>query len=440
MTLLRSKVTLPILLLQALIFLAIVSPPFVIDSILGKGEVLEFETSDDNFRKITYLIIFAIAVANLLGHRVTTCAAIGAVNPWLVIFLAYIGFSALSSAEVIISMKRAFLLLVTAIVSLSFVARSADQNGANDRLSGAVRPLVTILVAASLIYSASLPQIGITSDGAWRGLTFDKNTFGQVAALATILWMIALRESAVSFGYGVLMLAVSMLAVLLSQSTTSMVACLGVGFGLLVFHCFASFVREFTATDRPATGGAVCLLALLTAILLGHVLAVFLSFPAPLDLLKGAVSYFGKDLTLTGRTYLWQLMWDEIMRHPWFGVGYHAFWASLDPNSEFRTSFTGGRGYGHNGYLDILNELGIVGFILMMAVILSHTRNILLLHISYPRRAESHALLLLCALFLNFTETTLFQPTTLWSTIIMISVVDTSFAAAKLRKRELSFS
>src|SRR5690606_14758862 len=42
-----------------------------------------------------------------------------------------------------------------------------------------------------------------------------------------------------------------------------------------------------------------------------------------LDLLLTA---FGKDATLTGRTYLWSQGWAAAANAPFFGVGYQAYW------------------------------------------------------------------------------------------------------------------
>jgi exopolysaccharide production protein ExoQ len=73
----------------------------------------------------------------------------------------------------------------------------------------------------------------------------------------------------------------------------------------------------------------------------------------------------GKDLTLTGRTDLWQVALDEIAARPWLGAGYQAVWVAGNPLAETlwrefliesRTGF-----HFHNAYLSNAVEIGVIG-------------------------------------------------------------------------------
>lgn len=413
--------------IQTLIFFSIVWPPFLARQIFGleSGSAL---LSDDGsaIRQAVYLMIFLVAIIILLRNRETTYAAIRRVTPWLWLFLAYIMMSVIWSSDIILTIKRMVLLLGTAVVGLAFVASSIRDGASKQGFFSTVRPLVTVLVLASLAYSFSFPQFGAHQEGAWRGLAFDKNSFGQIATLCSLLWIIALREKAVNFGRGLLWLSVSALALLLSRSTTSLVALTAAVFVLLMFTCATSLGRSLGDASQTTSYGTVCLLTLLTLMLAGHLIAVFLGYPAPIELLERVATHLGKDLTLTGRTYLWQLMWDEIMRHPWLGTGYQAFWNTLDASSPLTAGFTGGKGHGHNGYLDLLNELGILGAGLMIMVVLSHAWNLVRLQRIYPITAQNHMVLLFAALLLNAAETVLFQPVKLWSIVVLVSIMEVS--------------
>jgi O-antigen ligase len=78
-----------------------------------------------------------------------------------------------------------------------------------------------------------------------------------------------------------------------------------------------------------------------------------------------------KDSTLTGRTELWSLVLVAIGNHPWLGYGFDSFWKGMHGDS-----LTIIRGVGwlvptaHNGYLDLLLGVGIVGAALFSAPLL----------------------------------------------------------------------
>jgi O-antigen ligase len=78
------------------------------------------------------------------------------------------------------------------------------------------------------------------------------------------------------------------------------------------------------------------------------------------------LNLLGRDATLTGRTPLWGLIWERIKLHPLLGYGYGGFWLQWAPPSGdiWRISMrTGGwlPPNGHNGFIDLLAELGFAG-------------------------------------------------------------------------------
>ena len=81
-----------------------------------------------------------------------------------------------------------------------------------------------------------------------------------------------------------------------------------------------------------------------------------------LDLLLGA---FGKDATLTGRTYLWAEGLAAARENPFLGVGYQAYWVQGFPEAErlWEEFYIGSRSgfHFHNTYIEVLVELGFVG-------------------------------------------------------------------------------
>jgi exopolysaccharide production protein ExoQ len=70
--------------------------------------------------------------------------------------------------------------------------------------------------------------------------------------------------------------------------------------------------------------------------------------------------------TLTGRIPLWEIVLSEIQDHPWLGVGFAAFWNPHNyPRMEQLVGFPVVSA--HNGFLDMLLVLGVVGLAFLLA-------------------------------------------------------------------------
>jgi exopolysaccharide production protein ExoQ len=77
----------------------------------------------------------------------------------------------------------------------------------------------------------------------------------------------------------------------------------------------------------------------------------------------------GKDPTLTGRTSIWGAILVSVMKQPLLGYGYGSFWTSLTGESANVILAIGWvMGYAHNGFLQILLDVGWLGLILLLVV------------------------------------------------------------------------
>jgi len=83
--------------------------------------------------------------------------------------------------------------------------------------------------------------------------------------------------------------------------------------------------------------------------------------------------FFDKDLTLTGRTYLWQRAYDLIAETPWLGKGFHSFWLQGNPDAEGLWQYAGitsREGFNfHNTAIEILVHLGWFGLVVCTLVV-----------------------------------------------------------------------
>lgn len=72
---------------------------------------------------------------------------------------------------------------------------------------------------------------------------------------------------------------------------------------------------------------------------------------------------------VTGRTDLWAALWERVVEWPVVGHGYNAFWAGTrGPSAGIWEAFNGPP-HAHNGYLDVMLELGVVGLVVMLVIV-----------------------------------------------------------------------
>lgn len=132
--------------------------------------------------------------------------------------------------------------------------------------------------------------------------------------------------------------------------------------------------------------------------------------------LESVVGLFGRDVTLTGRTDLWEAVMSEIWQKPIFGYGYRAYWRGwVGPSASMWQQFDWLPPHSHNGFLDLWLELGIVGLI----IFLTGFALIGLRSIYFARNSKSTAglfplLILSFFLFINLTESSIIRENIYW--------------------------
>jgi exopolysaccharide production protein ExoQ len=254
-----------------------------------------------------------------------------------------------------------------------------------------VRDKVRILNAVYLVFAIAIllntllfPVIPSGPLG-YAGIHAQKNTLGAIAALCLIFsisYLLSPRASYKIFTAGIGLLSAGLLVV--SQSKTSLglaIICPLLAAGILVLS------RMFRTSFMVAMG-------LIAAI---GVLA-FLVIVEVLQLSTEDISLLlFNDTTFTGRTYIWNYVLNFFDQKSWLGWGYQSFWAiGTDAPNLKADNFISGLNQSHNGYMDILLETGIVGFIVVVGFLLSLCNAI---DRAWGERADVAILLLSLTLF-----------------------------------------
>jgi O-antigen ligase len=202
----------------------------------------------------------------------------------------------------------------------------------------------------------------------------------------------------------------------------------------LAFVLLAGILFSWLALNRWGVLGkifvilAICIVAMVT-----HVYIV-ITANSPIEYLTEQVfSATGKSSTFSGRVYLWKLLFSEIARHPWFGIGYGGFWTGIEGASGMviRQLNWGPPTQSHSGYIDVANELGFIGLALLALLLLSQLRNLIRLYRSGENEFSLfHSAILFCTIVINYAETSFLRTTHLWWIVFCISIIEVNVRIA----------
>lgn len=350
-------------------------------------------------------------------------------NPFLLVFVALAIASAAWSIAPSLSLRRLIRLITIVLACTAFVLMGWHAR----RYQNVVRPILTIMLFGSIVFGLVFPSLAIHQEtsaeliGAWRGLANHKNGLGALACIALIFWFHAWLTREVRLLPALAGGAVAATCLVLSRSSTSLATTLFVMALLLVLLRSPHGLRPYMPY----------LVAMLVATLLIYALAILNLIPGWGTLMAPITALTGKDMTLTGRTEIWAIISEHIRYHPFLGTGYGAYWtagpvAGTESYEFVRRMGSFYPGSAHNGYLEIVNDLGWVGLIFLVAYIINYVRQSLqLLGIDRNQGA------LYLALFFQQAITNLSE--THWFSVLSVDFVIMTLATTALARGLLEY-
>ncbi|KQS56320.1 polymerase [Brevundimonas sp. Leaf363] len=214
-----------------------------------------------------------------------------------------------------------------------------------------------VLGVGSLLFVFLLPRIGVHQDvnaGLWRGLWYEKNQMGIVMTACAVASAAVLASDLRRWLIPLGTVGLSSLLVLGTQSKTSLL-CLMLGLGLV------------GALWAMRKGGPVLTIVGAWLAVVGGGGGVWLWNTQSAAILEA----LGKDPTLTGRTHIWASLMRRVAERPWTGYGYNAFWGKESIPAMYVRRETGWAvPSAHNGWIDLLVQLGWPGAVLVGSLML----------------------------------------------------------------------
>lgn len=380
------------------------------DAVVVEGEVGEGSLA----RKLQWLPLFAMAgIVILYRAKIATMVALRS-NPFLWAFAFWCAATVLWSVHPPSTLKKVIQFFGVLAMALAFQCASWTPM----RFETVVRNTIGWVVLLSVPFALVLPDIGIhqTGDtaGKWKGLTTNKNSLGLIASFGFIFYLHDYLRGDSRLARAAAWMALCLFVMIMAQS--------GTAFGVAAVCCvFVLFVM------RPPIDLRGRLLAWSLG-LISFVLTVYLIWtlvdgpPGLEDILGPIAGLFGKDITLTGRSNIWALVLEEAARHPIQGIGFGAFWLGPNSASDWIIEILYWVPWqGHNSYVDIYNETGLVGLMLVIGFLVIHC--VQLQRVARLDRSifALHATLFLYLILSNIVETKMFRPITVHLLMLTMS-------------------
>jgi exopolysaccharide production protein ExoQ len=388
-------------------------------------EVTHAVTEGSLKRQIVFISLLLGAGLLAWRFRASVLRNLRGMNLFLPMVVLYCLASAAWSPYPEVTVKRTFIVMVLFLIGVAI----APPTGTTRQLGRVTMGAYTIILAISFFVALLIPSIGVdyALGNAWRGITWQKNTLGSIAGFAALFY---LREWVMQPQYRGRYLAgllFCMFMLLMSKSATSML-CLAVSGGIyLVVRR-----RQFAGRHAETIVILASVVAALFALLLFYV--VLGRMPTPTDLIAPVTAIFNKSADLTGRDQIWALVDISIQRHPLLGIGYSAFWTGVGGPDQFIADKLGWMpAHAHNGFLDIINDMGQVGFGLFMACLAWHFYSILRLARIDREDAAMHLGICVAIIISNFSESQLLRDSAFQNALFIYSVlaVGARLAAAR---------
>ena len=352
-------------------------------------------------------VVLALALMVLISRGRQVGKLLQSNIPILLYFL-YCGISIIWSDFPDVSFKRWFR-AAGDVAMILIVLSDPDWLAAIRRLFARIG---FVVVPVSILFIRYFPELGrVYSRGGratWTGVGTDKNALGMIClvfGLAAIFRFLQLRkEEGGTPKKGPLIaqgaLVVMTLYLLWQANSATAFACFLLAGGVLVLTQLFQWAR------KPA----MLRLLVATAVIVPSS-AMFLGIGSSL------VGTLGRDTTFTGRTAIWQAAL-PLVTNPLLGMGFESFW--LGRRLVTVEGLIGqGINQAHNGYIEIYLNLGAIGIVLLLILLITAYRRIFTDVVRQTQVGSLRLAFFIIAVAYNFSEGGFKMMHPVWITLLL---------------------
>lgn len=363
------------------------------------------------FDRLIFLGLIFAGIAVLVRRRVNVGKVVSQ-NTWLFIFYLFWTFSVMWSDYPFVSFKRLFKELGSVVMVLVVISELNPEQA----ISAILARFVAILIPMSVLLVKYFPDLG-RSYNRWTwermvtGVTTNKNSLGCLCYLSLLFivwnWMtnknkgIWLKEPKEKYVQIILLVMAIWLLSICNSATSLLCSILGIG---ILFVLRRPFFRVRMKSLEWFVAGGLLLLFIIDSIL--NVKSIFLDA-------------LGRDLTLTTRTDVWEVVL-KYQQSYLVGSGYYSFWLG-DRLMNVWNKYEG-INQAHNGYLDIFLNGGIIGLFFLVMYIIKTGRKVKQEYLKNQLFGLFRLAIFYTVIIYNITEATFARLSTTWFAFLLVTI------------------
>ena len=353
-------------------------------------------TQGSFFDRNAYLVLIILGIIVLSKRRITW-NRVFVENRWLWIFALFCLISVLWSPIPFVALKR----WIKDVGSIVIILVILTEQNPTIAIQTVFLRCAYLLIPLSVLFIKYYPELGgryynpWTGATAYSGVTTNKNALGVLAMISglCLLWSIVDIErrstwlKTIRSMWPELAVLLMCLWILKIADTKTALTCFILGTAV-----FLAIHLSWTISSPRRLGWWMC----------GLLLASFLFFAIP-DLREVVAKSLGRDVTLTERTDIWK---DALglKTNPLVGAGFASVW--LTPSGSALVREYGVLAHSHNGYLETYLNTGLIGVVLLLAVLFVAGKSSIRQLSSGAVVGNLFAALFLSGVIYNYTEVT----------------------------------
>ena len=273
---------------------------------------------------------------------------------WCALSGVWSGYTASTIIGVSYQVTVGFLAIYVALVRDTFQVVRAT----GDVLRVLLGLSIVLEVLSGLLLDLPIAFLDVVGDidqlGPIQGIFGSRNVFGLIALIAAVTFYVELRARSIPRGLGLGSMWLAGICLVLTRSPVVVVVAICVTVAALALY---------RLRRTPVAGRRMLQLGLLSAASVAAG-AAWLGRTTIIDTLNAGSEF-------EARYSLWSEMWRLVELHPLEGWGWAGIWPQeVTPYGWLE--FTTGRGHltGLNAYLDVYFQVGLVGFLAFLALVL----------------------------------------------------------------------
>jgi O-antigen ligase len=241
----------------------------------------------------------------------------------------------------------------------------------------------------------------------FEGVYSHKNFLGRSMSLGCIISIFYYRFNKKA---SILNFIVCVIALYFSKSGTSYVI-LGIMILLLLLLKYKKRINILLVTGIPTV-------------------LIVIGLTAGNSILSDSMGYMNKDLTFTGRTYIWKYAINQIKKQPLLGYGYKAFWPTKADESQYVyiKEIDNNITHAHDGFINTSAEIGLIGAGIMILMLIKFLYSNRMIGIGEYEKCFM-VIYFYFFIFNNITETSFLNTNNLYWMMIVVFIIKESYKA-----------